>query len=68
MENIQLLLENEAPFKELGRNKSPAMGGKPKKLFCATETESIKIITQICQRSSQNNDPYTKNIQCSFNY
>ena len=47
----------KAALKELGRNKSPGVDGILIELFRATETESVKIITRICQQiGKQNND------------
>lgn len=39
----------KADLKALGRNKSPGVYGLQKELFQATETETVKILTRICQ-------------------
>lgn len=51
-EEASLILESQAKasLKVLGRNKQPGVDGKPRELFQATETESFKVLTRICQQ------------------
>lgn len=51
-EDDSVILESKvkAVLKVWGRNKSPVVGGIPVKLFQPTDTESVKVLTRLCQQ------------------
>lgn len=58
LEEEPAILESEGKvvLKVLERNKSPVADGIPIYLFQATETESVKILTRLCQQIWKQNN------------